>query len=250
MKQISIIIATYNSGKTLKRCLDSIIYQLEEHDEVLIIDGGSKDNTMEIVESYGNKISYSISEKDKGVYDAWNKGVKAAKGQFVVFIGSDDEMLPNTMSLYHSFINKNGNDYDIICGKLYYVNEKGTVLRKVGEPWNWEKHCKRKLNFAHPGMLHNKRLFTRIGYFDLKYKICSDSDFLQRVGSEAKGGFIDNFLVRMSEGGVSDGYNAMVEGFITRKNNKCIPFWYNCYQHISMLIRYYGGKLLRKVGLK
>lgn len=248
--KISIIVATYNSGKTLRRCLDSIIPQLGEDGELLIIDGNSKDDTMDIVRSYGDRIAYSVSEPDKGVYDAWNKGVKAAKGQFVAFIGSDDMMLPDTFTHYRNFLNKNGDDYDIICGKLFFVNEKGEILRRVGEPWNWGKHCNRNLNFAHPGMLHNKRLFERIGMFDLQYRICADSDFLQRVGPGAKGGFIDEYLVRMSQGGISDGYKAMIEGYLSRKNNKCIPQWKNNLYQMRALIRYYGGKFLRSLNIK
>ena len=248
--KISIIIATYNSAKTLRRCLDSIIPQLGTDCEVIVIDGGSKDETMSIVSSYGDKIAYSVSEPDNGVYDAWNKGVKASRGQFVMFIGSDDEMISSAIQKYRDFISHNGDDFDLICGKLFFVDKSGRVLRKVGEPWDWEKHCKRKLGFAHPGMLHNKRLFERIGYFDLQYKICADSDFLQRVGPDAKGGFIDEYLVKMSQGGVSDGYKAMVEGYLSRRNNKCIPVWYNVYQHFFMLVRYYGGLMLRYLKIK
>lgn len=248
--KISVIVATYNSGKTLARCLDSIVSQLGDIGELLVIDGGSTDNTMDIVRSYGCDVSFSISEKDRGVYDAWNKGVKKARGQWITFIGSDDMMLPNAFNLYESFFDKNGEDFDLVCGKLFFVDEKGTVLREVGEPWNWQKHVYRKLKFAHPGMLHNKRCFDKIGYFDLKYKICADSDFLQRIGPDAKGGFIDDFIVRMSQGGMSDGIAAMREGFLSRKNNKCLPLHLNYIAHYKMMIRYYGGKLLRFLKLK
>ncbi|MBR6989173.1 MAG: glycosyltransferase [Bacteroidaceae bacterium] len=242
---ISIIIATYNSGKTLSRCLDSILSQLDEDCETLIIDGGSKDETQNIVKLYGEKIAYFISEPDKGVYDAWNKGIKHARGKWITFIGSDDIMLPNTIKLYKSFFATHGEDYDLVSGKIHFVDKNGNVIRDFGEPWNWEKHIYRKLNLAHPGMLHNRRLFDRIGFFDLRYKICSDSDFLQRVGPEAKGGFINDYLVNMSQGGLSDGYAAMKEGYLSRKNNKCIPPFINILQHIRILFSYYAGRVKR-----
>lgn len=247
MKLISIIVATYNSGKTLRRCIDSIIPQLGEDSELLIIDGNSKDDTMSIVKSYGDKIAYSVSEPDKGVYDAWNKGIKVAKGKWIAFVGSDDEMLPNTFNLYRAFLSENGSSFDLICGKIYFVNFEGKVIRKVGEPWDWHKLARRKLAFAHPGMLHNRELFNRIGKFDLQYRICADSDFLQRIGPNSKGGFINDYLIRMSEGGLSDGYAALREGFLTRKNNKCIPAYLNYYMHIRILIRYTIGKQLRNI---
>lgn len=244
---ISIIIATYNAAKTLKRCLDSIVSQLTDETELIIVDGASKDNTNEIIDSYGDKIAVHMSEPDKGIYDAWNKGVTAARGQFVAFIGADDQMLPNTVKHYLNFLKSNGTDFDLVCGKLYFIDDDGKILRKVGEPWNWKKHCRRKLNFAHPGMLHNKRLFERIGYFDLQYSICADSDFLQRIGPSAKGGFIDEYLIRMAQGGMSDGYEAIKEGYLSRKNNKCLSPWINVWAHIELTLRYYIGKTLRYI---
>lgn len=246
-KQVSIIIATYNSGKTIKRCLDSIVCQLGEKEELIIIDGNSTDNTMEIIRSYEEKIAYFISEKDLGVYDAWNKGIKVSKGEFITFIGSDDAMLPNTIEHYHEFFKNNGTDFDLVCGKLHFVDKNGKLLREVGEPWNWEKLIYRKWNVAHPGMLHNKRCFDRIGGFDIKFKICADSDFLQKLGKNIKTGFIDKYLVMMSAGGISDSVKAIKEGYESRKRNKVISNSSNLYGVAKLLIKYYSGKVLRKI---
>lgn len=101
---ISIIIATYNASKTLQRCLDSIVSQLTNETELILVDGGSKDDTNKIIDSYGDKIAVHISEPDKGIYDAWNKGVKAAHGKFVAFIGADDQMLPEAIRHYLDFL--------------------------------------------------------------------------------------------------------------------------------------------------
>lgn len=244
---ISIIIATFNAAKTLQRCLDSIVPQLTDATELILVDGGSKDNTNDIIDSYGDKIAVHISEPDRGIYDAWNKGVKIAHGTFVTFIGADDCMMPDAIQQYFNFLNTHGTDFDLICGKLYFINERNEIIRRVGEPWNWKKHCRRKLNFAHPGLLHNKRLFKSIGYFDLQYKICADSDFLQRVGPSAKGGFIDEYLIKMSQGGMSDGYRAIKEGYLSRKNNKCLAPCLNIIAHIELILRYYFGKVLRYI---
>lgn len=243
--RISIIVATYNSEKTLRRCIDSILPQLEPDGELLIIDGNSKDTTMEIVRSYGAKIAYSVSEPDRGVYDAWNKGIKKARGRWIAFVGSDDLMLPDAFSHYRSFFALYGEDFDLVCGKLYFINAEEEILRKVGEPWNWKKLAHRRLQFAHPGMLHNKRIFERIGTFDISYRICADSDFLQRLGPNSSGGFIDEYLVKMSQGGMSDGYAAIKEGFLSRKRNLCLPLWMNLSMYVVKIIRYHGGKYLR-----
>lgn len=101
--KISIIIATWNAAKTLRRCLDSIVSQLTDETELILIDGGSKDETNEIIDSYGDKIAVHVSEPDKGIYDAWNKGVMVAKGDWMMFMGADDVLLPDAIKNYMHF---------------------------------------------------------------------------------------------------------------------------------------------------
>ncbi|MBP9970812.1 MAG: glycosyltransferase, partial [Paludibacteraceae bacterium] len=98
--KISIIIATYNASKTLNRCLDSIVSQKNSEVELIIIDGGSTDETLSVINSYSSDIDYVLSEKDNGLYDAWNKGIKAAKGDWIMFLGADDQLLSNALEKY------------------------------------------------------------------------------------------------------------------------------------------------------
>ena len=106
-KLISIIIATYNAGSTLESCLKSIIAQKNDLIELLIIDGKSSDNTLKIVNAYRNQIDIFISEKDKGIYDAWNKGIVLANGQWIMFIGADDILYSDVLEGYIDFIRLN-----------------------------------------------------------------------------------------------------------------------------------------------
>ncbi len=244
--KISIIIATYNAAKTLWRCLESIVRQMTEECELLVIDGGSTDGTQDIIEEYKEHIAYTISEQDAGVYDAWNKGIKMAKGQWITFIGADDVLLPHAIEHYMTFLKEEGDDFDIICGKLHFVNEGGKVLRDVGEPWNWHKMAHRKLKFAHPGMLHNRRCFERIGFFDIQYKICADSDFLQRLGPNTKAGFINEYLVNMQEGGISDSFACIREGHAIRKKNKIVSNLSNNWDFLLITMKFVIKKIVRK----
>lgn len=219
---ISIIVATYNSAKTLTRCLDSIVTQLGNDCELLVIDGGSKDGTLEIINKYRDKIAYTISEHDYGVYDAWNKAIVKTRGKWLTFIGSDDEMISDTIEKYKEFFKENGEDYDLISGKLHFLSKNGMLIRDAGEPYSWTKLVNRKLNLAHPGMLHNRRCFEKYGLFDIQYKVCGDSDFLQRLGKDVKTGYIDEFLVNMTEGGLSDSFELLREGYLIRYRNHSI----------------------------
>ena len=88
--KISIIIATFNAELRLSRCLDSIISQKTEEIELLIIDGGSVDGTLKLIDSYKGCIDFVLTEKDNGIYDAWNKGIRQAKGEWIMFLGADD----------------------------------------------------------------------------------------------------------------------------------------------------------------
>ena len=130
---------------------------------------------------------------------------------------------------------------------MYFVNKEGKILRNVGEPWNWDKLRKRKWNLAHPGMLHNKRIFEKNGLFDIRYKICADSDMLQRLGPNIKAGFINSFLVNMSEGGISDSTRAIKEGYDIRNKNKTLPFIENLYGYIILLCKFKLSKLKNKI---
>src|SRR5688500_13298908 len=87
---VSIVIATFNSGSTIKQCLDSCLEQNYTHKEIIVIDAGSADGTKEVLASYASKLAYWISEPDGGIYHAWNKGLKTAAGEWICFIGGDD----------------------------------------------------------------------------------------------------------------------------------------------------------------
>lgn len=105
-KKISIIIATYNAENTIKRCIDSIACQKSDEIELLVIDGDSKDKTVDILKSYGNIIDIFKSEPDKGVYDAWNKALRLATGEWIMFLGADDYFLSGAITFYLELLQK------------------------------------------------------------------------------------------------------------------------------------------------
>lgn len=241
MNKISIIIATWNAGKTLKKCLDSIITQLTPEVELLIIDGGSTDQTLDIISNYLQYISHSLSEKDKGIYDAWNKGIKHAKGDWIMFIGADDILLPNALSSYLNFIHSTENidKYDYICTLNEHVDKNGKNLKILGGEPRWSIYRK-NMNAAHVASLHNKKnLFETIGYYDLNYNICADYDLLLRKRNNLKWLFLPVHIARMQVGGMSFSLKAIKETFAIRKKNKSVSDFENIILYIINVVAYY-----------
>jgi glycosyltransferase involved in cell wall biosynthesis len=223
LKTITIIVATYNAEKCVLNCLNSIRAQKLEEVELIVIDGNSKDDTVKILTENRDIIDVLVSEKDRGVYDAWNKGIVRAKGRWVMFLGADDILLPAALDTYLKYIkNNNVADLDIISSKLELVDETGFHRRYVGELFDHYKYCTRKLSFAHPGMLHSLKVLRDFNGFSLDYKICADCEFFIRNGSAFRSGFVDYVTVRMQQGGMSVSYAAVIEAFQIRQRNKVI----------------------------
>lgn len=244
---ISIITATYNADLCLENLITSIIPQLTARVEFIIIDGGSTDNTIKIIKKYEHYISYWISESDQGIYDAWNKGLKKASGNWIMFLGADDQLMPHAIEIYSNFINDSTKDLDIISSKLNYVNGNYTSIKYVGEPWDWNKFRLGKMSFAHPGMLHSKNLFIKNGYFDITFKICGDLEFLLRTKGNINAGFIDLVTVIMQKGGVSYTLKAIIEAFQIRKRTQSISDLNNYYIFSKVLMMFYLSRFKQAI---
>jgi len=211
---ISIIIATYNAAETLELSFQSIFAQANSKYELLVIDGGSTDNTVEIIKKYESNISYWISEPDNGIYDAWNKGIAKASGDWIMFLGADDQLIHDALNSYLQFMNQNVKDgnFDFISSRVQMIDKNGKPIRIKGWPFEWPLFLK-EMTVAHPGALHSKKLFQRYGEFDTRYKIVGDYEFLLRPGDSLKALFMDKVTVLMSEGGVSDSVNSIKEHY-------------------------------------
>ncbi|MES2445765.1 MAG: glycosyltransferase family 2 protein [Bacteroidota bacterium] len=221
----SIIIATYNSDKYLARTLESVINQNFLDYELIIIDGGSKDGTLAIIEHYKSKIALVISEKDDGIYDAWNKGVKFSKGTWLMFIGSDDVLHQGALDAYAIFIQESGGNFNYISSRVNLVKNNGKIIREIGKPWRWE-NFKKYMCVAHVGSLHHKTLYEDFGLYNIDYKITGDYELLLRARNKLRAGFLNVITVSMQIGGVSVGRNSFSETYnakvTTGRRNKLI----------------------------
>ena len=223
-KIISIIIATYNASDTILKCLDSIENEINSDCELIIIDGNSTDNTLDLLNKKKGLIDVLISEPDKGIYDAWNKGIERSKGKWIMFLGADDILLPGSIKSYFNVLTKlnKDNEPDYICARNEYVDEDGNLIMMLGKPVIWDNM--RKMNMAaHVGSLHNKfRLFNQVGLYDLKFKICGDYELLLRKKEKLKSIFVPNIIARMYTGGMSFTYKAILEVYYIRKLHRSV----------------------------
>ena len=210
--KVSIITATFNSESTLEDCIKSIIDQGYKNIEYIIIDGGSKDRTVDIINKYNGNITHWISEPDKGVYDAWNKGLKLSSGEWILFVGSDDVLYPDAIASYIDYISAQSEILDMVSSRIHITNKDNEVIRTFGWPWKWSV-SKRVFTIAHPGAFHNKRLFEVYGDYNTSYRICGDYELLLRAGVSLKTAFMDKITLRMQIGGLSDSYKVYLEHF-------------------------------------
>lgn len=178
--KISIITITYNSEKTLEETILSVINQGYPNMEYLIIDGGSKDHTLDIVEKYRNKISFVISEPDKGISDAFNKGVKYSTGEIIGIINSDDILEPGALN---AIANNYDPAVDVYSGNLLFWNDQNGKTVRCVPTIKFDK-LKLQYSVAHPSRFIRKDAYQRFGTYaiDLKYKM--DIDLLYRFYCE------------------------------------------------------------------
>ncbi|GAB3512671.1 hypothetical protein GCM10027341_53690 [Spirosoma knui] len=211
-KKITIITATYNAERFLQQSIESVLSQNFSNIEYIIIDGGSTDQTVDIIKRNSSKITYWISETDKGIYDAWNKGISRATGEWIMFLGSDDLLLPGALAMYVNFIGTLPADTEYVSSRVQMADEELNPTRVKGWHWEWPRFLK-DMTVAHPGSLHACTLFQKYGMFNTDYKIVGDYELLLRPGKALKAAYIDATTVIMREGGASDSWAAIQEHY-------------------------------------
>lgn len=165
---ISIIIATFNAAKVLRMALDSVLMQTLQDWECIIVDGMSKDDTLAIVEEYerlDNRFRH-ISELDQGVFDAFNKGWKKAKGDWIYYLGSDDKVTTDGLEI----LLKYSEGYDIVIGNVYGVYGRNMKLCRS-----------RGLKACHQGIIVKKTIMEELGGFDLSFSLLADFDLMYKL---------------------------------------------------------------------
>jgi len=205
--QVTVITATFNAAKTLETCISSVHAQDYENVQHVLVDGGSEDGTVELLERHATAGNW-ISEPDRGIYDAWNKGLAMATGDWICLLGADDILLPGAISAYMRLAREKP-QARYLSSRVKWLSPAGRV-RLIGEPWSWSKF-RRYMCTAHPGSMHHRSLFERYGRYDSSLQIVGDYEFLLRAGAGLQTAFLPHVTVQMQGGGTSDNINALDE---------------------------------------
>lgn len=180
---ISVIVAVFNRCESLQRCIDSVASQTYPYKELIVMDGGSTDGTVEILKSNNEKITYWESERDRGIYHAFNKALTYAKGDWIYFLGSDDYLwdAQSLSDIIQKIEETKDSDVRIVYGKVGLVSQNGNLIQIINKPW-----CQVKKLFlqgcyiCHQGVLQHKSLFEKHGQFDESFAITGDYELLLR----------------------------------------------------------------------
>lgn len=207
MMKVSIITATYNSDATLIDTLLSIEKQNYQDIEYIIVDGASTDNTILIINNNSTRVSKIISEVDKGMYDALNKGISMATGDIIGFLHSDDLFAyPDAISEVVETFREN--ECDAVYGDLEYVSKQD--VSHVIRYWRSGSYSKRKVKFGwmppHPTFYMKRELYHSLGLFDLSFKISADYDSLVRYidKNNVSLAYLPKVITKMRVGGLSN----------------------------------------------
>lgn len=205
--KISIVTVAYNSAATIGDTLASVAAQTHPDVEHIVVNGGSTDGTQDIVRAQGRHVAHLVSEPDRGIYDAMNKGLRLAGGDLVGFLNADDMLAsPDSASL----IAAAGADaaIDAICGDLVYVRQEQPA--QIVRYWRCGEFSARRLRYGwmppHPTLYVRRARLTALGGFDTRLRIAADYDFMLRLLGQPgmHVAYLPQVLVRMRTGGASN----------------------------------------------
>jgi glycosyltransferase involved in cell wall biosynthesis len=207
---ISVITVSYNAASTIEQTIQSVLRQRAHADvEYIIIDGGSTDGTVECIRQHEDAIDYWVSESDEGIYDAMNKGIRRATGDWIGIINSDD-WYADAAFKHHRDVVSSCPEADVVIGQLVLVSENRQYGRIVDPP-TLPYHCLKSNN--HPATIVRRSVYEDVGSFDLSYPLAADLDFLMRVQAHPNMTIyrcLEPFTY-MRLGGASYGFRGMYE---------------------------------------
>jgi len=244
---ISIVTVVFNGEKYIESTIKSILSQSYENIEYIIVDGGSNDKTLDIIGSYNDKIDYWISEKDKGISDAFNKGIGLARGEIIGLINADDYLNEDSIRFVMNSYNKN--EPKIICGGMFILHPKRPTRSWYSTMVNLDK----EMTIAHPATFIPKIFYEQFGCYDLDFKIAMDYELMLRMRNKNVNFFmLRSMITTMRGGGVSSKHywKGLLE--INKARKRHLSNFSNFRSQLFIRLRYLQAttlSVLDKVGL-
>ena len=246
--KVTIITVTYNSEESIEQCILSVLNQTYTNIEYIIIDGKSKDNTVNIIRKYAEKISYWISETDRGMYDAINKGIEVSSGDIIGLLNSDDLFYSNDVveTIVNTF---QSNKVDSVYGDLEYVFSDN--INKVYRIWKGKKFERSRFLYgwmpAHPTFYVKRDIYMKYGGYENHFYSAADYELMCRYLYKHKltSFYIPKLIVKMRKGGQSNN-NLMMrlranrrDYLAMKKNGIPFAFLVSILKPLSKLHQYY-----------
>jgi glycosyltransferase involved in cell wall biosynthesis len=246
--KVSIITVTLNAQQTLEACINSVLSQTYSNIEYIIIDGKSKDNTVEIIKKFQDKVSCWVSETDRGMYDAINKGIEKSTGDIVGLLNSDDLFYGNDViqSIVDTF---NSENVDSVYGDLEYVDAEDT--QKVLRIWKGKEYNRNRFLFgwmpAHPTFYVKRSIYLKYGGYENHFYSAADYELMCRYLYKLKisSTYIPKLIVKMRMGGQSNRSFKMRlranrrDYLAMKKNNIPFAFLISILKPLSKLHQFY-----------
>jgi len=246
--KVTIITVTYNSEECIEQCILSVLNQTYSNIEYVIIDGKSKDNTVNVIRKYSENISYWISETDRGMYDAINKGIEVSSGDIIGLLNSDDLFYSNDVveSIVNTF---QSNQVDSVYGDLEYVFSDN--INKVYRIWKGKYFKRSRFLFgwmpAHPTFYVKRNIYMKFGGYENHFHSAADYELMCRYLYKHKlsSFYLPKLIVKMRKGGQSNN-NLMMrlranrrDYLAMRKNGIPFAFFVSILKPLSKLHQYY-----------
>ncbi len=250
---ITIIVAVLNGRETIRQCIESVNNQTYLYKELIIIDGGSTDGTVEILKNNDDKIAYWESKPDSGIYHAWNKALEHSRGDWICFLGADDYFWSKNVltDLSPHLVNAADSGIKVVYGQAAKVDRNGRILKLIGKPWEKIRWLMpHGMPLSHTGLMHHRSLFKKHGLFDETFQIAGDYDLLLRELKNGEAIYVRDLIVAgWQVGGISDLNFFLTHreiGRARRKNGFHNLSWVWIVVHVRGFFREYWRQLVRK----
>lgn len=245
---ISVIVAVFNGAETLQRCIDSVSQQDYPHIQLIIMDGCSTDSTLEIIQKNDSTIDYWESSPDKGIYDAWNKALKHAHGEWIFFLGADDYFWNSTatQSMLQYLEKAETEGTRVVYGQVSLVDNDENLIMVAGKPWpEIRNQFLHEMCIPHQGTFHHAMLFKTKGLFCDTFKIAGDYDLLLREVVYNEPLYAPVMIAGMQIGGIcskpENRFAVIKEFTLARRKNRLsafshVLFWRYCRAKLRSLL--------------